>query len=397
LQLHEPIEVAIIGAGTMGHGIAEVSAIAGLKVNLNDVDKKFLDNAKIKIEESLKKLQTKNQLKESFENIANRITYELDFQKAVSSADLVIEAVPEKIDLKFQIFNKLDMYTKKSCILATNTSSLPITEISSAVSDPKRVIGIHFFNPPVLMKLLEIIKGKYTAEETVNIATNFSNELGKKYVIVNKDVPGFIVNRLLVRFMSTARLMVEHGMASIEEIDSSLKYRAGLPMGVFELADYIGLDVIYFVERALSERGFPVPIDHLLESKVKENNLGMKTGSGFYVYDKNKPRAIISEELSSKVPASLVLSPAINEASWLLANDVATKDDIDTSTVLGLGFQKGLLRMADEWGIDSIIENLEQLRERLHMDWLEPHPILHKMKNEVRLGQKTGSGFYNYI
>jgi enoyl-CoA hydratase/3-hydroxyacyl-CoA dehydrogenase len=395
--LHEPIEVAIIGAGTMGHGIAEVSAIAGLKVNLNDVDKKFLDNARNKIEESLEKLQAKKQLNENPENIANRITYELDLPKAVSSADIVIEAVPEKIDLKLQIFKKLDMYTKKSCILATNTSSLPITEISSAVSDPKRVIGIHFFNPPVLMKLIEIIKGKYTTEEVVNFATNFSNKLGKKHVIVNKDVPGFIVNRLLVRFMSTARLMVEHGMASVEEIDSALKYRAGLPMGVFELADYIGLDVVYFVERALSERGFPVPTDHLLEPKVKANNLGMKTGSGFYVYDKNKPRAIISEELSSKVPASLVLSPAINEASWLLANDVATKDDIDTSTVLGLGFQKGLLRMADEWGIDSIIENLEQLRERLHMDWLEPHPILHKMKNEVRLGQKTGSGFYNYI
>ncbi len=380
----------------MGHGIAEVSAIAGLKVNLNDVDKKFLDNARNKIEESLEKLQAKKQLNENPENIANRITYELDLPKAVSSADIVIEAVPEKIDLKLQIFKKLDMYTKKSCILATNTSSLPITEISSAVSDPKRVIGIHFFNPPVLMKLIEIIKGKYTTEEVVNFATNFSNKLGKKHVIVNKDVPGFIVNRLLVRFMSTARLMVEHGMASVEEIDSALKYRAGLPMGVFELADYIGLDVVYFVERALSERGFPVPTDHLLEPKVKANNLGMKTGSGFYVYDRTKPRATIREELSSKISASLVLSPAINEATWLISNDVATKEDIDTSTVLGLGFQKGLLRMADEWGIDNIIENLEQLKKRLHLDWLEPHPMLNKMKNEGKVGLRTGSGFYDY-
>ncbi len=394
--MHEPVEVAIIGAGTMGHGIAEVSAIAGLKVNLNDVDKKFLDNARNKIEESLEKLQAKKQLKENPENIASRIAYELDFPKAVSSADIVIEAVPEKIDLKLQIFKKLDMYTKKSCILATNTSSLPITEISSAVSDPRRVIGIHFFNPPVLMKLIEIIKGKYTAKEAVDFAINFSNRLGKKYVIVNKDVPGFIVNRLLVRFMNTARLMVEHGMASVEEIDSALKYKAGLPMGVFELADYIGLDVVYFVERALAERGFPVPTDHLLEPKVKANNLGMKTGSGFYVYDRNKSRATIREELSSKVSASLVLSPAINEATWLISNNVATKEDIDTSTLLGLGFQKGLLKMADEWGIDSIIENLEQLKERLHLDWLEPHPMLNKMKNEGKLGQKTGSGFYNY-
>ncbi|MEM0117031.1 MAG: 3-hydroxyacyl-CoA dehydrogenase NAD-binding domain-containing protein [Conexivisphaerales archaeon] len=395
-MIEGPAEVAVIGAGTMGHGIAEVSAIAGLKVHLNDVDNRFLEDAKRKIEESLKKLQVKNQLKENSEDVARRISYELDISKAVSSADLVIEAVPEKIDLKLQIFKKLDMYTKKTCVLATNTSSLPITEISSAVSDPKRVVGIHFFNPPVLMKLIEIISGEYTSPQVLEYAGKFSDLLGKKHVVVRKDVPGFIVNRILVRFMSTARLLVENRLASIEEVDSALKYRAGLPMGVFELADYIGLDVVYFVERALSERGFTVPKDNLLEPKVKNNNLGMKTGSGFYTYSKDRPRAAIREELSNSISPSIVLSPAINEASWLISNDVTTRDDIDTSTVLGLGFQKGLLRMADEWGVDIIIESLNHLKEKLHLAWLEPQPLLLRMKEENKLGRKTGIGFYNY-
>lgn len=392
----KPSEIAVIGAGTMGHGIAEVSAIAGLKVYLNDVDKKFLDIAKLRIVESLQKLESKNQLKESAEAIAERIRYELDFKKSVSTADLVIEAVPEKLDLKLEIFKKLDEYTRRSCVLATNTSSLPITEISSAVSDRTRVVGIHFFNPPVLMKLIEIIRGKYTSQYTMDFAANFSTTLGKQHVIVNKDVPGFIVNRLLVRFMSTARIMVEKGIATIEEIDSSLKYKAGLPMGAFELADYIGLDVVYFVERALSERGFPVPEGNLLESKIKGNQLGMKTGSGFYVYSKEKRRASISQELSNKIPASLILSPAINEAAWLISNDVSTREDIDTSTILGLGFEKGLLRMADEWGIDVVVDDLLSLKNKLNQEWLEPQPLLYKMKEEQRLGIKTGVGFFDY-
>lgn len=388
--------VAIVGSGTMGHGIAEVSAISGCTVYLNDIDMKFLDAARQKIEWSLQKMSEKGQLREDIEAIKKRIHYEIDLRKAVSQADLIIEAIPEKIELKLDLFRRLDEFARGDCVLATNTSSLPITEISSAVSDPSRVIGIHFFNPPVLMKLIEIIRSKYTRQEVVDFAINYSKKLGKKSVLVNKDVPGFIVNRILVRFMSTARLLVEKGFATIEEVDASLKFNAGLPMGAFELADYVGLDVVYFVERALAERGFKIPEGGMLESKFRSGMLGMKSGSGFYTYTKEKPRAEIRKELAGRVKASLVLAPAVNEAAWIISNDVANKEDIDTSTILGLGFQKGLLRMADEWGIDTIIDDLSNLKGRFGYEWLAPDPLLIKMKEEGRIGIKSRSGFYNY-
>ncbi|MEM0286666.1 MAG: 3-hydroxyacyl-CoA dehydrogenase [Nitrososphaerota archaeon] len=388
--------VAVLGAGTMGHGIAEVLAIHGIQVNVRDIERRFLDNAKQKIEWSLKKLQEKNQINENAERIMSRLSFELDMQKAVRDCDLIIEAVPEDINVKKDIFRQLDLYTKSSAILATNTSSLPIGEISSAVKDPSRVVGIHFFNPPVMMKLVEVIRSTSTSDKVVRDAISLAKEISKVPILVQKDVPGFIVNRLLVRMMVTARLLVEKRMATVEEVDSVLKYGAKLPMGAFELADYIGLDVITFVEKAMSQRGFHVPLGTLIEDKVREGKLGVKTGSGFYTYTKEQPKPVIPLELSSKINSALILAPSVNEAAWLLSNSVASKDDIEVGVKLGLGFPEGLLHMADEWGIDVIISSLKSLYKATGEAWLEPQQLLLSMVSEGRLGRKSKKGFFEY-
>ncbi|MEM0075420.1 MAG: 3-hydroxyacyl-CoA dehydrogenase [Conexivisphaerales archaeon] len=388
--------VAVLGAGTMGHGIAEVLAIHGIQVNVRDIERRFLDNAKQKIEWSLKKLQEKNQINENAERIMSRLSFELDMQKAVRDCDLIIEAVPEDINVKKDIFRQLDVYTKSSAILATNTSSLPIGEISSAVKDPSRVVGIHFFNPPVMMKLVEVIRSTSTSDKVVRDAISLAKEISKVPILVQKDVPGFIVNRLLVRMMVTARLLVEKRMATVEEVDSVLKYGAKLPMGAFELADYIGLDVITFVEKAMSQRGFHIPLGTLIEDKVREGKLGVKTGSGFYTYTKEQPKPVIPLELSSKINSALILAPSVNEAAWLLSNSVASKDDIEAGVKLGLGFPEGLLHMADEWGIDVVISSLKSLYKATGEAWLEPQQLLLSMVSEGRLGRKSKKGFFEY-
>jgi 3-hydroxyacyl-CoA dehydrogenase len=389
-------KVSVVGAGTMGHGIGEVVAISGFDVTLTDVEARFLDSARSKIEWSLKKLSEKGQLKEDVDKILQRLHYELDFPRAVQDADLVIEAVPEKLELKAEIFRKLDSHSKPYSILATNTSSLPISEISLSVSDPSRVIGIHFFNPPAIMQLVELILGRGTSQRTTEVALSFVKSLNKRPVLVKKDVPGFIVNRILVRMMTTARLFVERGLATIEEVDASLKFQAGLPMGAFELADYIGLDVVYSVERALGERGFAVAPGGILEGKVRAGELGMKTGRGYYSYTAERRRAEIRPEAGKSIQAHMLLAPAVNEAAWMLSNEVASRDDTDLSVVLGLGFPKGLLAMADSWGIDRVVEDIGELRKRLGETWLEPDTVLVSMLDQGRLGQKVGHGFYDY-
>ncbi len=390
-----PTKVSVVGAGTMGHGIAEVIAISGARVALTDIEQRFLDNAKEKISWSLSRMAAKSQLGEDPASILSRISFELDFAKAVKDTELVVEAVPEKLDIKKETFRKLDSLVPRGTILATNTSSLPISEIASSVSDPSRVVGLHFFNPPPVMQLIEIIRGHDTSQEVVDFAIKFADRLGKKSVLVNKDVPGFIVNRILVRMMVTTRLAVENGLATVEEVDSSLKYNAGLPMGAFELADYVGLDVVYFVENALAERGFQVTAQKMLKERVESGRLGMKTGAGFYTYTKERPRAEIPRELSNKVSASLLLSPAVNEAVWIMSNGVATRDDIDLSVKLGLGFPKGLLRMADEWGLDTVLSNLEQLKKKMGQPLFTPEPLLSKMVKEGDVGASRGKGFYD--
>ncbi|MCE4601196.1 MAG: enoyl-CoA hydratase-related protein [Desulfurococcales archaeon] len=408
VKVDEIKTITVVGAGTMGHGIAEVAAMAGYKVYLADIKKEILDNALEKIKWSLTKLAEKGVLRDSVDTVMARITpivnldeqgnYTEEFAKALEETDFMIEAIIERLDLKQKLFAFADEHAPEHAILATNTSSLPITEIASATKRPEKVVGMHFFNPPPLMPLVEIIRGEKTSDETVEVTVALSKKFGKQPVIVKKDVPGFIVNRILGRFLNTGCHLVAKGKATIEEVDATVKYVLGLPMGIFELSDYSGIDVFYYVFQAMKERGFKTTPCPLYEEKFKKNELGMKTGKGFYQYPApgKYARPNIPKDLAGKVDPVLLVAPAVNEAAWLLRNDVASKEDIDKAVKLGLGWPKGVLEYADEFGIDAIVEALKKLKEDLGLEEMEPDPLLLEMVEKGELGRKTGKGFYEY-
>lgn len=391
-------KIAVIGAGTMGHGIAEVAALAGYEVWLMDIADEILKNALEKIRWSVEKLYSKGQVRTPPDEVLARIHTTTSLEEAVKDADIMIEAVPEKIDLKKQIFSKADEVMPPHAILATNTSSLPISEIAEATKRPEKVVGMHFFNPPPLMPLVEIIKGAKTSDDTVKTVYELAKKFGKQPVIVKKDVPGFIVNRILARVLNEACWMVVRGEADIISVDSAIKYKLGFPMGAFELADYSGIDVFYLVFDAMTQRGFKIHGCPLFKEKFEKKELGMKTGKGFYTYPApgKYVRPNIPKEAGEKVDPVYIIAPAINEAAYLLREDIASRDDIDKATKLGLGWPKGVFEYADEIGIDVVVKALEELKKKTGWEEYEPDPLLRQMVEEGRLGRKTGKGFYEY-
>jgi enoyl-CoA hydratase/3-hydroxyacyl-CoA dehydrogenase len=391
-------KIAVIGAGTMGHGIAELAAIAGYKVSVVDISDEILKNALSKIQWSLSKLHEKGQIKENVETILSRISLTTNLIEAVKDADFVIEAIIEKLDEKKRVFSLMDQHAPSHTILATNTSSLPITEIADATKRPDKVVGMHFFNPPVLMPLVEIIRGKDTSDFTVHVTNDLAKKFGKQTVIVNKDIPGFVVNRILARIFNSACNIVMDGKADIIEVDSTARYKLGFPMGIFELADYSGIDIFYYVSQVLIERGFKVHGCNLFIEKFKAGEYGVKTGKGFYVYP--APGKFVKPELpkekSEKLNPLYIIAPAINEASWMLREGIARKEDIDKACKLGLGYPKGLFEYADEFGIDNVVKILEEVKREKGWEEYSPDPLLIQMVNEGRIGVRSGKGFYEY-
>ncbi len=280
--------IAVIGAGTMGNGIAHVFAMHGFKVSLVDVSNERLEKALETIDKNLWRMVAKEKIKESTkqETIAN-ITTHTQIESAVKNADLVIEAASENLDIKLKIFKSLDEFAPKNCILASNTSSISITKIASGTSRPEKIIGMHFMNPVPIMKLVEVIKGYATSEETTMTIIELSKKLNKKPVEVN-DYPAFIANRILMPMINEAIYSLYEGVAGVEEIDLIMKLGMAHPMGPLQLADFIGLDVCLSILHVLYD-GFgnpkyaPCP---LLVNMVTANKLGKKTGEGFYTYTK---------------------------------------------------------------------------------------------------------------
>ncbi|ABP50051.1 MAG: 3-hydroxyacyl-CoA dehydrogenase/enoyl-CoA hydratase family protein [Pyrobaculum arsenaticum] len=395
-------KIAVIGAGTMGHGIAELFAIAGYEVALVDIAEDFLKKALQNIEWSLRKLAEKGQVKEDPSVILSRIKPIVnDVCKAVEGAELMVEAAVENIDVKKKVFSEADRCAPPNAILATNTSSLPITEIAEAVRPERKplVVGMHFFNPPVLMPLVEIIKGAYTSDETVKKIADYAAKLGKQTVVVNKDVPGFIVNRILARVNEAACWMVARGEATIQEVDSALMYKAGLPMGAFILMDYTGIDVVCFIGDAMLKRGFkshPCPV---ITQKCQEKKFGVKSGEGFYKYP--APGKFqwpeVPKSAGDKIDVTYLLAPAVNEAAYLLREGIATREDIDKAVKLGLNWPKGPLEFADELGIDAVVKALETWRQKTGYEEYEPDPLLKEMVSQGKTGKKAGEGFYTYV
>ncbi|MFP3291215.1 MAG: 3-hydroxyacyl-CoA dehydrogenase/enoyl-CoA hydratase family protein [Thermoproteus sp.] len=395
-------KAAVIGAGTMGHGIAELFAIAGYEVSLVDVAEDFLKRALQNIEWSLKKFAEKGQLKEDVQTVMGRIKPVVnDICRAVEGAEIMVEAVIEEIETKRKVFAEADRCAPPNAVLATNTSSLPITEISEAVKPERRplVVGMHFFNPPPLMPLVEIIKGRYTSDEAVKRVAEYAAQLGKQTVVVNKDVPGFIVNRILARVNDAACWMAARGEADIVAVDSALRYRAGLPMGAFLLMDYTGIDVICFIGDAMAKRGFKTHPCPLIVEKCQQRKYGVKTGEGFYKYP--APGKFqwpdIPKEPGEKLDITALLAPAVNEAAYLVREGIATREDVDKAVKLGLNWPKGPLELADELGLDAVVKALEAWRNKTGFEEFAPDPLLVQMVQSGKLGRKSGEGFYTYV
>jgi len=283
-------KVAVLGAGLMGHGIAQVAAqVAKYEVNLRDVKQEFLDNGMKMIRGSLQKFLDKEKIsKEEMDKILGRIHSTVDLREAVANADLIIEAVPENVDIKRTVLMEVDGAAKKDAVITSNTSSVSITLLASFIQRPERFCGMHFFNPPQLMSLVEVVRGAKTSDETVNVVVEVARKMGKEPIVVKKDSPGFIVNRVLVPVLNEAVYLVWDEVADPNEIDKAVRLGLNWPMGPLRLLDYVGLDtalaMMKVFQKELDDVKFqPCP---LLEQMVKAGLLGRKSGKGFYDWEK---------------------------------------------------------------------------------------------------------------
>ncbi|MGZ0746353.1 3-hydroxyacyl-CoA dehydrogenase NAD-binding domain-containing protein [Haloparvum sp. AD34] len=376
MELDDVDRITVLGAGNMGHGITEVAALAGYDVVMRDIQEEFVQNGYEQIEWSLDKLSEKDRITEAeADDALDRITPVVDLEAAVKDVDVIIEAVPEKMEIKKDVYSEVGKHASEDAIFATNTSSLSITELSEETDRPERFCGMHFFNPPVRMQLVEVISGAHTDEAVLDLIEDLAESMGKTPVRVHKDSPGFIVNRVLVPLMNEAAWIVEADDATIEEVDSTTKYGIGLPMGAFELADQVGIDVGYhvldYMHSELGEAYRPCP---LLISKVEKDEIGKKSGRGFYDYEDGGPE-IPGDAIRDDVRRRLLAIMA-NEVAGLIENDVADADAIDEAVMLGAGYPEGPATMADDEGLDTLVETLEELHEQTGEPRYEPTDYL---------------------
>jgi len=282
-------KVAVLGAGLMGHGITQVAAqTAKYEVYMRDIKQEFLDNGMKMINDSLQRFLKKGEIAETeMKEALGRIHPTLDMKEAVADADLIIEAVTENPELKKRVLAEADTYAKEDAIIASNTSSISITELASATHRPEKFAGMHFFNPPQLMKLIEIIRGAKTTDETVNTIVEVTKKMGKEPVVVKKDVAGFVVNRVLIPALNAAVALVDEGVASPEDIDKAIKLGLNWPMGPLTLLDYLGLDTTLAITEVMTkDLDSKYQANPLLRQMVRAGLLGRKSGKGFYDWKK---------------------------------------------------------------------------------------------------------------
>lgn len=387
-QLDQNSKVGVVGAGTMGRGIAQVAATFGHSVILQDVNNDVLQNAKSSLEKILDRLEEKRRLDgQSAKGILDRIEFVNDFG-VFKDCRLVIEAIIENPSAKKEVFRNLEEIVPPECILATNTSSLSITSIASACRKPERVLGIHFFNPAPLMPLVEIIPGMRTEESTVNMARSLISDWGKTTVRA-KDTPGFIVNRIARPFYGEALRILEEGIADAATIDWAMKKIGGFRMGPFELMDLIGNDVNLKVTQTVFEEFFYDPRfkpSFTQKRMVEAGLLGKKSGQGYFDYGENpqNPQPKQDPKLGEEI-FFRILGMLINEAADAVFLNIASREDIDLAMTKGVNYPKGLLKWADEIGLQKVLDKLESLQDEYGEDRYRPNPLLKRM---VRYKQK---------
>ncbi len=374
-------KVAVIGSGIMGSGIAQVAAVSGQEVTIIDTSEEMLVRASERMESSLNILFQKGRVKESPAGVLKRVHRTTNLAEGVADADFVIEAVYEDLNLKSRLLKEAAEHAPEHAILASNTSGLSITLLAGATNRPDRVIGMHWMNPPQIMKLVELVRGKQTSQATLETAVKLCQRYQKEPVISQKDVWFFLSVRAQTGWFIEACLMYLAKEADFREIDAMARYKVGLPMGPFELMDFssameirpnsmksIG-DVLRvqpdFEPWPAYMASLKYVVDNLWGPMNQQGMIGIKSGQGFYTYPGGKyAKPLLPQELAMKVEPVHVLAPAINNAAWCVTNGVGTITDVNKAFTLAYGWPKGIFQFVDECGVKNIIDVLRSKQSR---------------------------------
>lgn len=379
------IHIGVVGAGTMGAGIAQVAAQSGHQVVLVDANPEALTKAENGLRKVYDKLIEKEKItREKADEIIARIQFSTQLSDFKESG-LIIEAIIEKLEVKHQVFSAIEAVVSENCLIASNTSSLSIASIGSVLKNPTRCIGIHFFNPAPLMPLVEIIPAVQTSNETLTLAKSIIDSW-KKISVVTKDTPGFIVNRVARPFYGEALRIYEEGIADFATIDWAMTTVGGFRMGPFTLMDYIGNDVNYTVTETVFEAFYFDPRfkPSFTQKRHKEAGyFGRKSGKGFFDYSTDATSAAPIEDLVlAKSIFERIIVMLINEATDALFLNIASREDIDLAMTNGVNYPKGLLKWADELGLDFVLNSLENLFQEYGEDHYRPSALLRRMVRE---------------
>ncbi|MDX1476616.1 MAG: 3-hydroxyacyl-CoA dehydrogenase NAD-binding domain-containing protein [Saprospiraceae bacterium] len=377
--------IGIVGAGTMGAGIAQVAATAGHEVLLTDASSEALIEARDNLIRILNRQVEKQRMTDpEAKAILGRISF-VDGMTGMREAGLIIEAIVERLDVKQTVFRALEALVAPDCVLATNTSSLSVTSIAGACAHPQRVLGIHFFNPAPLMRLVEIVPAAQSDPDTVSNARQLIDDWGKTTVLA-KDTPGFIVNRVARPYYSEALRILEEGLADVPTIDWALTGIGGFKMGPFTLMDYIGNDVNYAVTESVWKACYYEPRykpAFTQKRLVEAGYLGRKSGRGYYHYGDQavNPEARRDDALGQQIVERVVVM-LINEAADALYWGVASKEDIDLAMTRGVNYPKGLFAWADELGVQHVVDTLDRCFAWYHEERYRCSPLLREMARD---------------
>ena len=379
--------IGVIGSGTMGAGIAQLAATYGWEVKLYDTREEALDKSKSALDKVLLRLIEKGKIdKDKKSAIESKIGY-VSSMASFKDCDLIIEAIIEDLEIKKKVFREVESIVSGDCIIASNTSSLSIASLAASCNSPERFIGIHFFNPVPLMKLVEIIPAVQTSDETKKKAKSIIESWGKLTVIA-KDTPGFIVNKVARPFYSEALRIAEEGIADYATIDWAMKEIGGFRMGPFELMDFIGNDVNYAVTESVFAAFYfdPRYKPAFAQKRLSEAGwLGRKSGRGYYTYTEGTEAPSPNEDsVPGKSIVDRILALLIDEAADAVMYGIANKEDVDTAMTTGVNYPKGLLKWADEIGIAEVVKRLDNLYAHYHDPRYRCCGLLRTMANERR-------------
>lgn len=371
--------LGVLGAGAMGSGIAQVAASHGWEVRLIDINEEAIINSRNKLQKILNRQVEKGRMSDvEVKEIMGRIYFGSSLS-SFKDCNLIIEAIVENLEIKKSVFQEIENIVDMHCILATNTSSLAVTSIASSVKNPARVVGIHFFNPAPLMKLVEIIPAVQTSEMTLKVAKETVDSWGK-YTVVAKDTPGFIVNKVARPFYGEAIRMYEEGIADPATIDWAITELGGFKMGPFALTDYIGHDVNYKVTESVWESFYydgRYKPSFAQKRLVDAGYLGRKSGRGFYNYEEGAVNTDPNkDQVLGKYILDRVLAMLINEAADAVFMGICTAEAVDVAMTKGVNYPKGLLTWGEEWGFENVVEYLDRLYDRYREERYRVSPWL---------------------